>query len=176
MALRDDPAEQHGYLRFFYRGWRPTRLGRIWSRAFAWMAGLGLLPELIVSLQVPDRATGKLTAHVLVAATYNGAWYLVSMLGAESNWVQDVRAAHGVAHIQRGALRSVRLTELAPAERAPILKAWCRIARSGRRHLPVAYDAPVSRFEGIAADYPVFRIDPLAHERRNPAERYDRPA
>jgi len=28
--------------------------------------------------------------------------------------------------------------------------------------LPVRHDAPVSAFESIAADYPVFRIDPIA--------------
>lgn len=33
-------------------------------------------------------------------------------------------------------------------------------ATSGRKHLPVPYDAPVSAFEAIAGDYPVFRIDP----------------
>ena len=46
-------------------------------------------------------------------------------------------------------------------ERAPILKAWCQIATSGRRHLPVPYDAPISAFETIVTDYPVFRIDPF---------------
>lgn len=42
MPPREDPAERTGYLRFFYRGWRPTRLGRIWSGAWAWVSGLGL--------------------------------------------------------------------------------------------------------------------------------------
>lgn len=31
MTARRDPAERQGYLRFFYRGWRPTRLGRMWA-------------------------------------------------------------------------------------------------------------------------------------------------
>ena len=39
-----DPAEQ-GFLRYIYRNWRPTRLGRIWSRMFAWLSGLGLTPK-----------------------------------------------------------------------------------------------------------------------------------
>ena len=41
-----------------------------------------------------------------------------------------------------------------------ILKAWCQVATSGRHHPPVQHDAPVSAFEAIAKDYPVFRIDP----------------
>jgi hypothetical protein len=67
-----------------------------------------------------------------------------------------------MAFIERGRARPVKLTEIPPQERAPILKAWSQVATSGRRHLPVAYDAPVTAFEAIAADYPVFRIDAVA--------------
>jgi hypothetical protein len=81
------------------------------------------------------------------------------MLGEKSNWVQNVRAMNGAAYIQRVVTRPVVLTEISPAQRAPVLKAWCQIATSGRRHLPVPYDAPVPAFEAIAGDYPVFRID-----------------
>jgi hypothetical protein len=56
-------------------------------------------------------------------------------------------------------MHPVVLTEIPPDERAPVLKAWCQVAKSGRRHLPVSYDAPLSAFEAIATDYPVFRID-----------------
>ncbi|MGB7220789.1 MAG: hypothetical protein WBD07_18460 [Vicinamibacterales bacterium] len=52
------------------------------------------------------------------------------------------------------------LTEIPPEKRAPILKAYTQVATSGRHHFPVAHTAPLSEFEGIAADYPVFRIDP----------------
>jgi hypothetical protein len=154
-----DPAERQGYLRYFYRDWRPTRLGRIWSRAYAWAAGLGLTPGVLVTLQVESRVDGRLYSTVLVAAPYQGQRYLVSMLGNDSEWVLNVRAAGGQAFLKRGRARAVRLIEIPPAERAPILKAWCQVATSGRKHLPVAHDAAVSAFEAIAADYPVFRID-----------------
>ena len=39
-----------------------------------------------------------------------------------------------------------------------ILKAWCQVATSGRHHLPVQHDAPVSAFEAIAKDYPSFEL------------------
>ena len=119
MVLREDPAERHGYLRFFYRGWRPTLLGRAWTRIYAWMAGLGLLPDLLVSLRTKDRRSGKLQAHVLAPVTYQGRRYLVSMLGGESNWVQNIRAANGAAHLQRIRRFPVMLTEIPPGERAP---------------------------------------------------------
>jgi len=157
-APKADPAEE-GYLRFFYRGWRPTVLGRIHNRVFAWLAGLGLLPDLLVTLRTKNRRSGRLQVHILAPVMYEGQRYLVSMLGEGSNWVQNVRAMNGAAYIQRVAIRPVLLTELPPSKRAPILRPWCHVAPSGRRHLPVPYDAPVLAFEPIAGDYPVFRID-----------------
>ena len=158
---RKDPAEGDGFLRFFYRDWRPTFLGRIHNRAFAWVCGLGLLPPILVTLQVKSRSNGRLNSTVLVAADYHGQRYLVSMLGDGSEWVHNVRAAGGKAFLWRGRRRPIVLTEIPSAERAPILKAWCQVATSGRKHLPVPRDAPESAFEAIAADYPVFRIDPI---------------
>src|SRR5215510_11469831 len=106
MALLKDPAEE-GYLRLFYRDWRPTVFGRIWTRIFAWTAGLGLLPDILVSLRTKDRRSGSLHGHILVAATYEGQRYLVSMLGERSSWVQDVRAMNGAAYIKRVVIRPV---------------------------------------------------------------------
>jgi hypothetical protein len=159
-VLREDPAERSGYLRFFYRDWRPTRLGRIWNRAYAWVSGLGLTTEILLTLQVKDRSSGRLCSTILVVAVHQGQRYLVSMLGDGSEWVRNVRASGGEAFIKRGRSRPAKLTEIPPEERAPILKAWCQVATSGRRHLPVPHDAPVYAFEAIATDYPVFRIDP----------------
>jgi hypothetical protein len=159
-AGRADPAERSGYLRYFYRDWRPTRLARIWNGAYAWVSGLGLLPKFLLTLQVKNRSNGRLGSTILVVASHQGQRYLVSMLGDGSEWVQNVRAAGGEAFVKRGRSRPVKLTEIPPEERAPILKAWCQIANSGRQHVPVPHDAPVSAFEAIAPDYPVFRIDP----------------
>jgi hypothetical protein len=82
------------------------------------------------------------------------------MLGDDSEWVRNVRAAGGNAFVKRGEARPVMLTEISPGQRAPILKAFCQVATSGRHHFPVPYTAPLSDFDAIAADYPVFRIDP----------------
>jgi hypothetical protein len=158
MPLLEDPAERRGHLRLFYRDWRPTGFGKIVSQMLGWLSGLGLTPPLLVKLQVRGRSSGRLRTTVLVAATRQGQRYLVSMLGDGSEWVRNVRAAGGEAFIKRGRTRPVQLTELPPSERAPILKAWCQVATSGRHHLPVAPDAPIAAFEAIAKDYPVFRI------------------
>ena len=159
MPQREDPAERTGYLHFFYRGWRPTLIGRLWSRAYAWVSGLGLLPRMLLTLQTSDRSSGRVTSTILVVATYQDQRYIVSMLGEGSEWVKNVRAAGGKASIKRGRSRPVQLTEIPPHERASILKAWAQVATSGRHHFPVSHDAPISAFETIAGDYPVFRID-----------------
>jgi hypothetical protein len=95
----------------------------------------------------------------LATVRFAGQSYLVSMLGNKSGWVQNVRAARGKAQLKRGGWRDVILLEVAPDERAPILKAWSQVASSGRKHLPLPQTAPVEDFARIAADYPVFRID-----------------
>lgn len=159
--MRADPAERTGYLRYFYRNWHPTLIGRMWSRAYAWLSGLGLTPSFLLTLQVRSRSNGRLLPTILVVTNYRGRRYLVSMLGNNSEWVRNVRAAGGQAFIKRGRSLPVILTEIQPEKRAPILKAWCQVATSGRNHLPILWDAPVSAFETISADYPVFRIDPV---------------
>jgi hypothetical protein len=119
------------------------------------------MPPIVQTLQVNDRRDGRLRSTVLVPAHYGGERYLVSMLGDRSEWVQNVRAAGGEAFIKRGGAYPVKLAKILPKDRAPILKAWCHVATSGHKHLPVPYDAAESAFEAIAADYPVFRIDEL---------------
>jgi hypothetical protein len=74
--------------------------------------------------------------------------------------VQNERAAGGQAFIKCDGSYPVTLSEISAKERAPILKAWCQFATSGRQHLPVLHQALISDFEAIAEYYPVFRITP----------------
>ena len=158
-ARGKDPAES-GLLRFYYRNWRPTLWRRLWTRVFAWAPGQGWLPDIVVTLLVKERVTARMVGHVLVPVIHGNQRYLVSMLGDRSNWVLDQRETGGEAFLKRGRLEAVRLVEIPPEGRAPILKAWRQIATSGRRHVPISNDAPVSDFAKVAGDYPVFRVDP----------------
>jgi hypothetical protein len=54
-----DPAERSGYLRLFYRDWRPTRLGRLVNGAWARLSGLGLTPRVLLALQVRGWRSGR---------------------------------------------------------------------------------------------------------------------
>jgi len=156
---RRDPAEQMRTLHVFYNGWHPTRLGKFVNRCTAWLSAHALTPQILVTLQTRGRNSGRLRSNVLVPVTYNGKRYLVSMLGDGSEWVRNVRAQRGQAFIRRNKTHPVMLTEISPQDRAPILKLYCEVATSGRHHFPLPYTAPVSEFESIAAEYPVFRID-----------------
>lgn len=157
---RIDPAERLFSLRLFYRNWRPTRLGKLNNSAMAWLSAHRLTPPILLTLQVRGRQSGRLHDTVLAPISYRGEQYFVSMLGEASEWVRNARAADGEAFVLRGRPRPVRLTEVPPEARAPILKGFAEVATSGRHHLPVPPTAPVADFEAIAADYPVFRIDP----------------
>ena len=154
-----DPAEHSALLRLFYRNWRPTRLGR-WVNHFAcWWSGLGLPPQFQAALEVAGRKSGRRHSNPVVIPTVEGKRYLVSMLGANSDWVRNVEAAHGDAVIRQGRRRHVHLVAVPPDQRAPVLREYVRIAISGRRHFPVAVNAPLADFAAIAERYPVYRIE-----------------
>jgi hypothetical protein len=84
--------------------------------------------------------------------------YLVSMLGENVQWIENVRAADGRAVIRSGRREAVQLEEVPTAWRAPILKAYLQRAPGARPHIPVNKDAPLSEFEKIAPAFPVFRV------------------
>ena len=153
------PAEGRPLLRFFYRDWRPTPLGRWTNRLASWWAGLGLTPWILGVLEVRGRVSGNWRSTPVVIANVNGKRYLVSMLGPGSDWVKNVEAAQGDAVIRRGRRRPVHLVAVPAVERAPILREYVRVASSGRHHFPLPVGAPLSAFAEIAGRYPVYRID-----------------
>jgi hypothetical protein len=147
--------------RRMYRGGRPNRFARALNRLSARQFGAGLLaPPEWVTLEVTGRRTGHPVALPLVVTNYQGRRHLVSMLGQGANWVANVRAAGGDAMLLHGYRQPVRLVEVAAGERAPILRRFLAVAPGARPHLPIDRHAPLTDFEKIAADYPVFRVTP----------------
>jgi len=96
----------HALGRWLYRGKRPNRLARLINGASARLAAAGIGPAQLVMLEVTGRRTGKTISFPVVIADYQGERYLVSMLGDETNWVRNVRAANGRAVQRRGHVRS----------------------------------------------------------------------
>lgn len=145
-------------LRHMYAGQRgdvaARRFARFWAKIFL----LGLLPRRWVTLEVRGRRSGQPTRFPLGMASWQGEWYLVSMLG-ECNWVRNVRAANGDATLRRRRSHAVHLTEVAVAQRAPILKRYLLGVPGARPHFPVDRRAPTASFAAVAAAHPVFRVD-----------------
>ena len=121
----------------------------------------GILPESFVTLEVAGRKSGKMISFPLAMVMMNGERYLVSMLGEEANWVQNIKATGGKARLVHGSTEQVLLTEVDVKQRAPILKVYLQFARGARPHIPISKDAPVSEFETIASKYPVFRVETI---------------
>jgi deazaflavin-dependent oxidoreductase (nitroreductase family) len=128
----------------------------------AWLAARGVGPRHVVALEVVGRRTGRTISFPVVVADFKGDRYLVSMLGDSTNWVRNVRAARGHAVLRLGRRQAVRLHEVPPGERAPILRRYRQCAPGARSHLPLDPGAPLEQFERIAARYPVFRITTAA--------------
>ncbi|MBN1427481.1 MAG: nitroreductase family deazaflavin-dependent oxidoreductase [Anaerolineae bacterium] len=144
-----------------YREGRPHILAKILNRGWAWLHSIGISPNYLVTLEVTGRQSGKTISFPLVMTVINGERYLVSMLGEEANWVRNVKAAGGNAILQHGIREQVILEEIASGQRASILKAYLQHAPGARPHIPISKDAPLSAFEKIASDYPVFRVDTI---------------
>lgn len=147
------------FKRWLYRGGRPHTLAKILNRGWAMLHATGLLPASFVTLEVVGRKSGKVISFPLAMLIRGGERYLISMLGDDANWVQNVRAADGLARLIRGSSEPVHLSEVPVAERAPLLKAYLRIAPGARPHIPVSKDAPLADFAAVASAYPVFRVE-----------------
>lgn len=146
------------YLRWLYRGGRPSRFARLQNRATAAAFAAGIFPKRTAELQVRGRRSGRVISFPVAIADFEGERYLVSMLGENANWVRNLKAANYQAVLRHGRRETVRLEEVDVAARAPILRRYLRIAPGARPHIPVDFRAPVAEFERVAADYPVFRI------------------
>jgi deazaflavin-dependent oxidoreductase (nitroreductase family) len=143
---------------WFYRGGRPNRVARLLNRGWARLATLGVAPARLVTLEVDGRRTHRPISFPVVVADRDGEQYLVSMLGADTNWVKNVRAAGGDVILSHRGRRRVHLEEVPVDQRAPMLRRYLECAPGARAHLPLQSGASVAEFERIASDYPVFHV------------------
>jgi hypothetical protein len=152
--------------RWFYRGGHPNRVARFLNRIGAAVHARGVAPDYLVTLEVRGRRTGRIISLPLVMVVVGGERYLVSMLGEEVNWVRNVKAAEGNLTLRHGRREEVRLEEVVPDRRAPVLKAYLKRAPGARAHLPIDKDAPLAEFERVSPRFPVFRVMPRNTEMR----------
>src|SRR6516225_8965412 len=143
--------------KWLYRDGRPNRVASILNRWSAAVHAVGVAPNYLVTLDVRGRRTGRTISLPLVMVVLEGERYLVSMLGAEVEWVRNVKAAGGNVILRHGRREEVRLEEVPPNQRASVLKAYLKRAPGARPHLPVRKDASLSNFEQISSRFPVFK-------------------
>ena len=154
---------QGDLLRWMYRGQRPNWIAKVLNGASAAVASTGATSNLMVTLEVIGRKSGRTVSLPLVVAVIDGERYLVSMLGENVQWVHNVRAAGGRAVLRSGGREEVRLEEVPADQRAPILKAYLQRAPGARPHVPVNKDAPLAEFEKVATAFPVFQVVSNVH-------------
>jgi deazaflavin-dependent oxidoreductase (nitroreductase family) len=143
---------------WLYRGQRPGWIAKILNRMWANAASKNVMPNGLVALEVIGRKSGRVVSFPLVMVTLDGQRYLASMLGDNTQWVRNVRAASGKAVLRSGGYEDVQLEEVPANQRAPLLKAYLHQTPGARPHVPVDMDAPLAEFEKIAAEFPVFRL------------------
>jgi F420H(2)-dependent quinone reductase len=146
--------------KWLYRRGRPNRVASIMNWCSAAVHAVGIAPNYLVTLDVRGRRSGRMISLPLVMAVVEGKRYLVSMLGADVDWVLNVKAADGCVILRHGRHEEVRLEEVPANQRAPVLKAYLKRAPGARPHLPIHKDAPLSEFEQVASQFPVFRVVP----------------
>jgi hypothetical protein len=146
------------YRALFYPGGRPNALSKRLNSAQARLTAMGVFPALLVALETRGRRSGKSCLVQLVVAHVGTERYLVSMLGDNADWVRNAHASAGAAVLRHGTTEKVKLEDVPVSQRAPILKAYLRVAPGARPHFYVSRDAPLAEFEKVAARYPVFRI------------------
>jgi proline iminopeptidase len=145
----------------------PPLYQRVQKRLGPFLTSHGIGPKQVVVLEVPGRRSGIIRRNALVEASCDGNDYLVALAG-ESEWVRNVRAAHGQVVIGRRQRQAAQLVEVPPAERPPIIRAyllrWGRepispaVQHEARLYFGVSGDLSVEELAPVANFYPVFRI------------------
>lgn len=148
----------HRNERWMYKGDHPNWLASVLNRCWAIVGAAGLGRNRLVTLEVRGRRSGRPISFPLIVADYRGERFLVSMLGERAKWVTNVRAADGRAVLLHGRREAVRLEEVEPGLRAPILQRHLQVAPAARSFTPVDRRAPLADFDRVAGQFPVFRI------------------
>jgi hypothetical protein len=151
-------------MRAMYQGGRADPVARRLSAIWAAVFRFGIAPRRWVTLEVSGRQSGRLTRFPLGMSDVDGHWYLVPMLGADCNWVRNVRAAGGEAVVRRRRVISRQLIEVPVAERPPVIRRYLEKVPGGRPHIPVDRNASSAELAAIAPLYPVFKLVPLGSE------------
>jgi len=130
------------------------------SRVNMWLLRRGLRIGTQHVLSVPGRKSGQMRSTPVSLVTLEGARYIVS--GEGLAWVVNARAA-GWGTLERARrTERVTLSELRPAARGPILRAFWHQVPQGRSFIARLFGLPPGAteddFAAAAPRCPVFRV------------------
>lgn len=144
--------------------YRSTLFGRVGNKMVVALSRMRLKIGVIWLLTVPGRKSGQMRTTPVAVVERGGQRYLVAAFGVV-NWVHNLRAAGGGTLTRGGRSEAITVTELTPAEAAPILKDnFASSPAFTRRYWDVTDDSPLEEFEREAARHPVFLIRAVAAE------------
>ena len=120
---------------------------------------VGVAPPAVHLLAAPGRRTGRLYTTPVRVLRHDGERWLVAPYG-ERSWVKNARAS-GWVELRRGRRRErVRVEEVGPGERAPVLRAYLGRFPITRDLFDAPPGAPLDAFAAEADRHPVFRVVP----------------
>lgn len=144
-----------GLQRWFYAGGRPSRVARVLARFTAAMSARGVEPDYLVTLEVPSRRSRRMVSVPLVVATVDGERYLVSMLGGQTNWLRNVRAA-GAAFAEFSTCSASTVKDVCPLSRSEGYRGFERsvsVTRNERKRDQVGgFNTPLRAKMPVAID------------------------
>ncbi|MGH9032344.1 MAG: nitroreductase family deazaflavin-dependent oxidoreductase [Acidimicrobiia bacterium] len=120
---------------------------------------LGLAPRGSHLLTTTGRRTGQRRTNPVHLIDHDGHRYLAAPYGVVS-WVRNARAAGEVTLARGRTSNTYPVTEVEPAEAAPVLKRYVGEIPVTRPFFDATKDAPVTDFEAEASRHPVFRLGP----------------
>jgi deazaflavin-dependent oxidoreductase (nitroreductase family) len=134
--------------------------GRFFNRSVAWLTdrGVSILGSRV--LTVPGRSSGQPRSTPVNLLILDGERYLVSPRG-QTQWVRNMRAAGGGTLRLGHRIEAFTATELADADKLPVLSAYLR---RWKFEVGMFFDGVRAdqhdKLREISPGYPVFRISP----------------
>ena len=133
-------------------------LDRLFNRFMGRLLRLGIAPSYMRLLEVRGRKSGKLFTTPVNLLEFNGRLILVAARG-ETAWARNARAAGSIT-LRRGSnAQSLRVRELADADKPEVIKAFLdRFASQVQRFFDVPAGSPADAFRATASRTPVFEL------------------
>jgi deazaflavin-dependent oxidoreductase (nitroreductase family) len=131
----------------------------VFNKAVAWLARRGISIANSRILAVRGRTSGEWRTTPVNLMTVDGVRYLVAPRG-HTQWVRNIRVAGGGELRLGRKAEPITVTELADADKAPVLRYYLRKWgwEVGRFFEGLDKDATDEQLTEVAPGFPVFRI------------------